>query len=76
MSQNSITGRIAIKGNEPGTWVALVADDGIEYRLKGKLVERLRDKYQQQVVTLTGKLVSKSKGPGLPAGFEVESVIE
>lgn len=71
-----ITGKIAIKGNEPVTWVALVTPEGVDYRLKGKLLHELRSRYQQQEITLSGKVISRAKGPGLPAGFEVEAIVE
>lgn len=72
----SITGMIAVKGSEPHTWVALNSINGIEYRLQGPLVQQLKNHFQNQSVTLKGKLVASAKGPGLPAVFEVEKIVE
>lgn len=69
-----ITGKIAVKGNEPRTWLCLTTDAGIEYRLKGELVSKIWDNYQQQIITLQGKRTSSVTKPGFPVGFDVLAI--
>ncbi len=66
-----ISGKIAVKGNEPRTWLCLTTDSGKEYRLVGDLEPQLRAEYQQQVTRLQGKRTNPSDERDMPIGFEV-----
>jgi hypothetical protein len=66
------TGRIAVKGTEPHTFVSLTTDDGRQYRLTGEAVEELRAEYQNTVVSVRGRVLD-SPGEPLPARLEVIS---
>ncbi len=66
-----ITGKIAIKGNEPRTWVCLTTASGVEYRLKGELTDKIRSEHQQETITIKGTPLDNPETQTLPIGFEV-----
>ena len=53
-----ITGKIAVKGSEPMTWLALSTAAGIDYKLAGELCRELESKYQNLTVTLRVRVLS------------------
>jgi len=66
------TGRIAVKGTEPHTFVSLTTDDGTEYRLRGEPVAELRAEHQNTVISVRGRVLD-SPGAPMPASLEVVS---
>jgi len=71
----TINGKISIKGNEPHIYLSLTTDNNIEYQLTGDYKNKIREEYQQQVITLEGKITRKAIGPGFPALFQVQRII-
>ncbi|MCP4134417.1 MAG: hypothetical protein GY754_25820 [bacterium] len=71
----SIHGKVAVKGSEPFTYLALVIDDHNSFKIVGKLSQEISSKYQGKYIKVTGKIVRKAVGPGFPAELEVESVV-
>lgn len=70
-----IQGIIAVKGNEPHTWLSLVTEEGIEYRLQGAITETLRNRYQQQSLTLEGTPVKQEPYGQFPIEFKVHNLL-
>jgi hypothetical protein len=71
----TLSGRITVKGNEPHTYVVLVAGESEEYVIVGDLAETLRKEYQNKRVRVKGKIVGKAI-PGKPAELEVFEILE
>lgn len=67
-----ISGTITVKGNMPHTYLALTAEDGNIFRIRGKAAEELRNDYQGSKVTIKGKIISMPEGP-MPGEIEVFS---
>ena len=72
----SIEGRVAVAGNAPFTYVRVIAQDDIEYKLVGPKADILRRSWQGRIVRLEGKVVKEAIGRGFPAEFEVRSLVE
>ena len=73
----SVQGKVAVKGNEPFTYVALVADGNVEYSIVGPLKIEIREKYQGRYLKVRGRIVRPSRPkPGPPAGLEVLEILE
>lgn len=70
-----IKGIVAVKGSEPHTFLCLTTEEGTEYKITGNLKYKLSNHWQQQVVSLQGKVVKPSLGPGIPAEFEVKQIL-
>lgn len=83
----SVQGKVAVKGNEPFTYVALVADENVEYSIVGPLKSEIREKYQGRYLKVRGRIIrsgpsvgSPSKPgpstPGPPVELEVLEILE
>ena len=70
----TIHGKIAVKGNEPHTYVALTTKQGEEYQLQGPLVEQIRQESQGLILSLSGTILSKKKVFAVPILFKVEEI--
>jgi len=55
----SWTGQLAVKGNEPFTFLALTDKEGRQWRLAGDSVKDLRQNAQGRWVKVSGKLQGK-----------------
>ena len=64
-----VYGRIAVKGSEPFTYLAITEPGGKSYKIIGALKETLY-KLQGHSIHIEGTLVHKAKGPGIPAELE------
>lgn len=73
-TEMTITGKVAVAGHEPFTYTRVITNENIEYKLVGPKEELLRKKYQQQIVSLEGRVVKKAIGPEFPAEFAVEKI--
>lgn len=73
---STYSGRVAVKGSMPHTFVVLVPDAGGEYRIVGPLEQTIRDKYQNRVLTVEGAIVAPSQGPGMPASLRVDRILK
>ena len=71
-----ISGKVAVVGNVPFTFLNLVTADKVEYRLVGALEEKIRREMQQMILTVEGRIVKKAIGPGFPAEFEVFEILK
>lgn len=71
-----ISGKIAVVGNMPFTFLNLVTADNIEYRIVGPLEKKMRQNMQQMILTVEGKIIKKAIGPGFPAEFEVFEILK
>ena len=77
-----VQGKVAVKGNEPFTYVALVADENVEYSIVGSLKIEIREKYQGRYLRVRGRISrsdarapSPSK-PSPPVRLEVLEILE
>ena len=70
-----IKGKVSIKGSEPHTYLCLSTDSGIDYRLTGELKEMIWVQFQQEMMTLEGVVSKKALGPGFPAEFIVQKIV-
>ena len=71
-----ISGKVAVAGNEPFSYVRVIDQNNVEYKLVGPLVEGLRKSYQGKVVKLRGKVIKRAVGPGFPAEFLVAKILD
>ena len=69
----TLSGRVAVKGNEPHTYIVLITDD-TEYIIVGDLAGEIRREYQKKIITVKGKIVKKAI-PGKPAELEVFEIL-
>jgi hypothetical protein len=72
----SITGKIAVKGNEPHTYVVIVTEDKREYRITGDLEPEIRKNYQQKRVIVDAVIVKESDSPLIPTEIDVLKIEE
>ncbi len=72
---STYTGRIAVKGNEPFTYPALVTGSG-DLKITGPLEKRLRDDFQGRRVTVQGTIVKEGKGFLIPPELEVTGIVD
>ena len=71
----TVQGKVAVKGSEPHTYLALSAEQ-TEYSLVGPLAEDLSRNYQGKYLRVRGEIIKEALGPGFPAEFEVQEIIE
>ena len=71
----TLQGRISVKGNEPHTYLALSTGES-EYSLVGPLRDSLLKQYQGKYLKVRGEIVKEALGPGYPAEFEVQDIVE
>ncbi len=57
----TFTGKVAVKGNEPFTYLALVTGEG-DFKITGPLQKKIRDGFQGKVITVKGTIAGKRKG--------------
>ena len=72
----TIKGKILIKGHLPHSYVALKVNSRLYYNLVGSLSRVLRSSYQGKKVIITGTIIAKALGPGMPARMDVTSIDE
>jgi len=70
----TFTGKVAVKGSEPHTWLALVTGQG-DIKLSGPLAEEMRRGDQGRTLTIKGRKVADGTGPGHPPEWEVVQII-
>lgn len=73
---NTIEGKILIKGHLPHSYVALKVNSRKYYNLVGPLSRVLRSSYRGKKVVLSGRIVAKAIGLGMPARFEVTKIVK
>lgn len=71
-----ISGKVAMVGHSPFTYLSVRGEDQVEYKVVGLLEEKLTGNYQGKVVTLKGGITKKAIGPGFPAEFTAVKIIE
>ena len=79
----TVGGRVAVKGSEPSTWVALVETGNeeterparTEYALVGPLADEIRSRHQGRHLVVRGRIVSEARGPGFPAELKVTEIL-
>ena len=71
-----IRGKIAVKGNEPHTWLCLTNSDRLQFQLRGKLIQSIQQNFQQQTITLQGEITSEPKNYLRPTGFRVQEILK
>lgn len=72
----TLKGKIAVKGNEPHTYLVLILEQNLEYAIVGDLRQEIWTKYQGQVIKVRGKIVKQAVGPGFPAELEVSEILQ
>jgi hypothetical protein len=72
----TVTGRVAVKGNEPHTYTVIIDDEIGSIKVVGEYLEEIRDNYQNRYIRVKGNIIKESAGPGMPAEFEVTEIIE
>lgn len=72
----TVKGKILIKGHLPHSYVALKVNSRLYYNLVGPYSRVLRSSYQGKKVIVTGTIVAKALGPGMPARMNVKSIDE
>jgi len=63
----SVQGKVAVKGNEPFTYVALVGGGGTEYSIIGPLKIEIREKYQGRYLKVQGRIIRPGPSSGIPS---------
>ena len=76
LGSRTLKGKILIKGVLPHSYVALKVHSRLYYNLVGPLSRVLRSSYQGKKVIISGKIIAKALGHGMPARFEVYSIDE
>jgi len=72
----TVKGKILIKGHLPHSYVALKVNSRLYYNLVGPLSRILRSSYQGKKVIVTGVIIAKALGPGMPARLKVKNIDE
>ncbi len=57
----TFSGRVAVKGNEPFTYLTLVTDKG-DMKIIGPLEKKLQESFQGMRVTVKGTIVNEGRG--------------
>jgi len=70
----TVKGKILIKGHLPHSYVALKVNSRLYYNLVGSLSRVLRSSYQGKKVIITGTIIAKALGPGMPARMDVKRI--
>jgi hypothetical protein len=74
--KRTLEGKVLIKGHLPHSFVALKVSARKYYNLVGPLSRLLRASYRGKRIRVSGKVVAKAIGVGMPARFEVSSIDE
>jgi hypothetical protein len=69
------TGRIAVKGHEPFTYLALVTDRG-DMKIVGGMKRKLWDCCQGMLVTVKGSIVKEGGGFMAPPELDVTEIVD
>lgn len=72
----TVKGKILIKGHLPHSYVALKVNSRLYYNLVGSYSRVLRSSYQGKKVIVTGVIIAKALGPGMPARMRVTHIDE
>ena len=70
----TFTGRVAVKGHEPFTFLALVTDKG-DMKIVGGMKQKLWDCCQGKLITVKGAIVKEGKGFMVPPELEVTEIV-
>jgi hypothetical protein len=68
------TGRVAVKGHEPFTYLALVTDRG-DMKIVGGMRQKLWDCCQGKLVTVKGSIVKEGGGFMAPPELDVTEIV-
>ena len=68
----AVTGRVVVTGADPLVTLVIVTAANQQYELVGERADPLWD-LQQRQVTVRGRIVQQTPGPGFPAQLEVAS---
>jgi hypothetical protein len=71
---DTFTGKIAVKGNEPFTYLVLVTEKG-DMKIVGSLQIKLRDNFQGKHVTVKGMVIKKGGGFMALPELEVTEIV-
>ena len=74
--KRTLEGKVLIKGHLPHSFVALKVSARKYYNLVGPLSRLLRSSYRGKKIRISGKVVAKAIGVGMPARFHVSSIDE
>lgn len=72
----TVKGKVLIKGHLPHSYVALKVNSRLYYNLVGRYSRVLRSSYQGKKVIVTGVIIAKALGPGMPARLSVKHIDE
>ena len=72
---DTIEGRVAMKGNEPHTYLSIVTEKGQEFRIVGKLEKKISKNYQGNTIKIRGEIVKNGVGAGFPPHIDVNKII-
>ncbi len=65
-------GKIAVKGNEPFAYVALVEKSGREFTIVGQLKTEIRERYQGLYLKVRAKILNPESSTAVKAGMPIE----
>ena len=71
---DTFTGRVAVKGHEPFTYLALITDKG-DMKIVGNMKQKLWDCCQGMLVTVKGSIVKEGKGFMMEPELEVTEIL-
>jgi len=69
------TGRVAVKGHEPFTYLALVTDRG-DMKIVGGMKQKLWDCCQGKIITVKGAIVKEGGGFMTPPELDVTEIVD
>ena len=72
----TFTGRVAVKGSEPFTYLAIETLEHGELKITGKLAPEIRSRYQGRTITVEGTIRSQGAGPGFPGSLDVIRIVD
>ncbi len=72
----TFTGRVAVKGSEPHTYLAIETYTHGELEIIGALTAEIRAKFQGRTITVEGTIVDEGYGPGFPPKLRVARIAE
>ena len=65
-------GKIAVKGNEPFAYVALVEKSGREFAIVGPLKTEIQERYQGRYLKVRAKVLNPDSPTTVKAGIPIE----
>lgn len=72
----NVSGKVAMVGHEPFTYLSIKERDRVEYKIVGPLAEKLAREFQGKTITLEGVISKKAIGPGFPAEFSAVRIAD